>query len=169
VEMTWNRGFMFILLKSQTFLLCLLLPGVHSQVVLTQSGGALKKPGESLQMTCGTSGFTLSSTWMSWVRQKPGQGLEWLVLYYNTASGNSHYSSIIQGRFTASKSGSNFYLHMSNLKIEDTAVYYCARHTVREAIPDSRQKPFHAFIQKNIYVTRLQGRLTNCKLMQKKC
>uniref|UniRef100_A0A803TBM1 Ig-like domain-containing protein n=1 Tax=Anolis carolinensis TaxID=28377 RepID=A0A803TBM1_ANOCA len=123
---------------------------VHSQVVLTQSGGALKKPGESHEMICGTSGFTLSSTWMNWVRQKLGQGLEWLVDYYGTSSGQSYYSSAIQGRFTASKSGSNFYLHMNNLKIEDTAVYYCARGTVRETSPDSRQKLSHAFIQKNI-------------------
>uniref|UniRef100_H9GUQ3 Ig-like domain-containing protein n=1 Tax=Anolis carolinensis TaxID=28377 RepID=H9GUQ3_ANOCA len=109
-------------------------------VVLTQSSGALKKPGESHEMICGTSGFTLSSTWMSWVRQKPGQGLEWLVYYYGTSSGYSYYSSSIQGRFTASKSGSNFYLHMTNLKIEDTAVYYCARDTEGLGLKEERAR-----------------------------
>nr|XP_020634436.1 immunoglobulin alpha-2 heavy chain-like [Pogona vitticeps] len=115
--------------------------GVVSQVVLTQSGPVLKKPGESHKLTCATSGFTLSSTWMNWVRQKPGKGLEWLVYYYNTASGNSYYSPAIQGRFTASKDSSNFYLQMNNLKEEDTAVYYCARDTVREIPAELRQKP----------------------------
>ncbi|XP_048338375.1 uncharacterized protein LOC125424976 [Sphaerodactylus townsendi] len=99
-----------------------------SQVVLTQPKEAvLKKPGESHQLTCATSGFDLSSYAMNWVRQKPGKGLEWLVYYYSPSS--NYYSSAIQGRFTASKSGSNLYLQMSSLKAEDTAVYYCARDT----------------------------------------
>uniref|UniRef100_A0A803SX78 Ig-like domain-containing protein n=1 Tax=Anolis carolinensis TaxID=28377 RepID=A0A803SX78_ANOCA len=102
---------------------------VFSQVVLTQSDPVLKKPGESHKMTCATSGFTLSSTTMQWVRQKPGKGLEWLVEYYS--AGSNYYSPSIQGRFTASKDSTNLYLQMNNLKGEDSAVYYCARHTVR--------------------------------------
>ncbi|XP_054850464.1 immunoglobulin alpha-2 heavy chain-like [Eublepharis macularius] len=100
-----------------------------SQVVLTQSEPVLKKPGESHQLTCATSGFTLSSTWMNWVRQKPGKGLEWVVRYYG--SGSEYYSPATEGRFTASKSGSNLYLQIRSLKVEDTAVYYCARSTLR--------------------------------------
>uniref|UniRef100_H9G6R0 Ig-like domain-containing protein n=1 Tax=Anolis carolinensis TaxID=28377 RepID=H9G6R0_ANOCA len=99
------------------------------QVVLTQSDPVLKKPGESHKMTCATSGFPLSDNWMQWVRQKPGQGLEWLLEYKNAGSNN--YSPTIRGRFTASKDSTNFYLQMNNLKAEDTAVYYCAKHTVR--------------------------------------
>uniref|UniRef100_A0A803TYL3 Ig-like domain-containing protein n=1 Tax=Anolis carolinensis TaxID=28377 RepID=A0A803TYL3_ANOCA len=105
----------------------LLLPGVFSQVVLTQSDSVLKKPGESHKMTCVTSGFALSSYYMQWVRQKPGQGLEWLLEYKNAGSNN--YSPTIRGRFTASKDSTNFYLQMNNLKAEDTAVYYCASDT----------------------------------------
>uniref|UniRef100_A0A803TJD9 Ig-like domain-containing protein n=1 Tax=Anolis carolinensis TaxID=28377 RepID=A0A803TJD9_ANOCA len=100
----------------------LLLPGVLSQVVLTQSDPVLKKPGESHKMTCATSGFILSSYWMHWVRQKPGKGLEWLLQYYDASSNN--YSPTIQGRFTASKDTTNFYLQMNNLKVDDTGVYY---------------------------------------------
>ncbi|XP_060137345.1 immunoglobulin mu heavy chain-like [Zootoca vivipara] len=104
---------------------------VLSQVVLTQtSDTVLKKPRESHKLSCATSGFDINSYWMGWIRQKPGKGLEWLVWYYDTKSGNSYYSSAIQGRFTASKSGSDFYLQMNSLAAEDTAVYYCARDTV---------------------------------------
>ncbi|XP_033026284.1 uncharacterized protein LOC117058965 [Lacerta agilis] len=101
---------------------------VLSQVVLTQSSDpVLEKPGESHKLSCATAGFDINSYWMGWIRQKPGKGLEWLVWYLN--SGSNYYSSEIQGRFTASKSGSNFYLQMNNLKGDDTAVYYCARDT----------------------------------------
>ncbi|XP_032092461.1 immunoglobulin gamma-1 heavy chain-like [Thamnophis elegans] len=103
--------------------------GGHSQVVLTQSDAALNKPGESHKLTCAVTGFNVNSNWMGWIRQKPGQGLEWIVYYYS--SSNNYYSPTIQGRFTASKGSSNFYLQMNNLKAEDTAVYYCARDTVK--------------------------------------
>uniref|UniRef100_A0A674JWW4 Ig-like domain-containing protein n=1 Tax=Terrapene triunguis TaxID=2587831 RepID=A0A674JWW4_9SAUR len=83
------------------------------------------KPGESTKLTCAVSGFDLSSYSMYWVRQAPGKGLEWLIYYYSSSSNS--YSPTIQGRVTASKDSSNFYLHMNSLKAEDTAVYYCAR------------------------------------------
>ncbi|KAG8147280.1 hypothetical protein E2320_011876, partial [Naja naja] len=98
-----------------------------SQVVLTQSDPVLKKPGESHKLTCAVTGFNVNSYSMYWVRQKPGQGLEWIVYYYS--SSDNSYSPTIQGRFIASKDSSNFYLQMNNLKGEDTAVYYCARST----------------------------------------
>uniref|UniRef100_A0A674J2W4 Ig-like domain-containing protein n=1 Tax=Terrapene triunguis TaxID=2587831 RepID=A0A674J2W4_9SAUR len=119
--------------------------GVSSQIQLNQSGAEIKKPGEpkpgeSTKLTCAVSGFDLSSYSMYWVRQAPGKGLDWLIYYY-TSSSNS-YSPAIQGRFTASKDSSNFYLHMTGLKAEDTAVYYCARDTVRRRRSELRQKPF---------------------------
>ncbi|XP_039189280.1 M1-specific T cell receptor beta chain-like [Crotalus tigris] len=101
--------------------------GVLSQVVLTQSDPVLKKPGEAHKLTCAVTGFDVNSYTMYWIRQKPGQGLEWIVYYYSSSS--NAYSPTIQGRFTASKDSSNFYLQMNNLKAEDTAVYYCARDT----------------------------------------
>uniref|UniRef100_A0A8C3RVF7 Ig-like domain-containing protein n=1 Tax=Chelydra serpentina TaxID=8475 RepID=A0A8C3RVF7_CHESE len=117
-----------------------LLPQPHSslaarsQVVLTQSGPEVKQPGEYTQLKCGVSGFVPNDWWMDWVRQQPGKGLEWLV-HYRQSSVTNYYSPAIQGRFTASKDSSNFYLQMTGLKGEDTAVYYCARDTVRGTTP----------------------------------
>ncbi|XP_062993261.1 immunoglobulin alpha-2 heavy chain-like [Elgaria multicarinata webbii] len=55
--------------------------GVLSQVVLTQSEAAMKKPGESHTLTCTIAGFDLSSTWMNRMSQKTRKGLEWLLHY----------------------------------------------------------------------------------------
>ncbi|KAI4879970.1 hypothetical protein NFI96_030865, partial [Prochilodus magdalenae] len=109
-----------------TSVLLLLMAGcVHSQVVLTQSEGSVTvAPGGSYKLTCACSGFTLSSYRMHWVRQAPGKGLEWIMHYYTESDKGS--AQTVQGRFTASTDSSNFYLHMSQLKPEDTAVYYCA-------------------------------------------
>uniref|UniRef100_A0A8C1YF80 Immunoglobulin heavy variable 9-3 n=1 Tax=Cyprinus carpio TaxID=7962 RepID=A0A8C1YF80_CYPCA len=109
--------------------LSVLLAAVHSvysQVVLTQSEQTVVvSPGASYKLTCACSGFTVSSTRMHWIRQAPGKGLEWIIYYYSDSAKSSAQS--VQGRFTASKDSSNLYLHMNQLKTEDTAVYYCAR------------------------------------------
>ncbi|CAM5154115.1 unnamed protein product, partial [Eretmochelys imbricata] len=104
------------------------LEGARSQVVLTQSGPEMKKPGESTRLKCAVSGFTITDYYMAWVKQEPGKGLEWLVSYWKPGQ-SEYYSSTIKGRFTASKDSSNFYLQMNSLKPEDTALYYCARDT----------------------------------------
>ncbi|KAL8177302.1 UNVERIFIED_CONTAM: hypothetical protein K2H54_044510 [Gekko kuhli] len=114
-----------------------------SEIVLTQSGPEVKRPGESTRLTCSTSGFDLSSYTMHWIRQPPGKGLEWLLYYYSPSSNS--YSPSIRGRFTASKDSSNLYLRMDNLKQDDTAVYYCARHTVNGSWSDLMQKKKKAF------------------------
>ncbi|KAH0502408.1 Ig heavy chain V region [Microtus ochrogaster] len=52
------------------------LPGVLSQEQLHQSGPELEKPGASVKLSCKASGYTFTSYLISWVKQRPGQGLE---------------------------------------------------------------------------------------------
>uniref|UniRef100_UPI00355C9F1F Heavy chain of human monoclonal antibody 857-2 n=1 Tax=Homo sapiens TaxID=9606 RepID=UPI00355C9F1F len=99
------------------------------EVQLVQSGEEVKKPGESLKISCKGSGYKFSSYWIGWVRQMPGKGLEWMGIIFPGDS-DKRYSPSFQGQVTisADKSISTVYLQWSSLKASDTAMYYCARH-----------------------------------------
>ncbi|CAM2095170.1 unnamed protein product, partial [Caretta caretta] len=103
-------------------------PGVSSQIQLTQSGAEIKKPGESVRVTCKTSGYTFTSYDINWVRQAPGKGLEWIGYIY-PGDGGTGYAQAFQGRFTITRdnSMSTAYLQLGSLRTDDTARYYCAR------------------------------------------
>uniref|UniRef100_A0A8C2JTK0 Ig-like domain-containing protein n=1 Tax=Cyprinus carpio TaxID=7962 RepID=A0A8C2JTK0_CYPCA len=90
---------------------------------LTSSDYVVKKPGESVTLSCTVSGFSMSSYWMHWIRQKPGKALEWIG-YIDTGS-SAYYAQSLQGQFSITKDTSKNMLYLE-LKTEDTAVYYCA-------------------------------------------
>uniref|UniRef100_H0VVB6 Ig-like domain-containing protein n=1 Tax=Cavia porcellus TaxID=10141 RepID=H0VVB6_CAVPO len=130
-------------------LLCLVTApcSVLSQVQLQESGPGLVKPSETLSLSCTVSGFSLTSYSVYWVRQAPGKGLEWIGAIWS--GGSTDYNSALKSRVRISRdtSKSQVSLTLSSLSPEDTAVYYCARHTVSRHQCEPRQKPHCRFTQ----------------------
>uniref|UniRef100_UPI0030846FD8 Fab.34.2.12 Heavy Chain n=1 Tax=Mus musculus TaxID=10090 RepID=UPI0030846FD8 len=100
------------------------------QVQLQQSGPELVKPGASVKISCQSSGYTISNSWMNWVKQRPGKGLEWIGRIY-PGDGDTHYNGKFKAKatLTADRSSSTAYMHLSSLTSEDSAIYFCARST----------------------------------------
>ncbi|KAK7801059.1 hypothetical protein U0070_006394, partial [Myodes glareolus] len=105
------------------------ISSVQCEGQLLESGGGLVQPGKSLKLSCAASGFTFSNAYMSWVRQAPGKGLEWIT-EINPSGGSTWYIDAVKGRFTISRDNAKntLYLEMTSLRAEDTAMYYCARY-----------------------------------------
>ncbi|KAI5097735.1 Ig heavy chain V region 914, partial [Silurus meridionalis] len=93
---------------------------------LTSSASVVKRPGESVTLSCTVSGLSLS--WLHWIRQKPGQGLEWIGRI-DSGTGTI-FAQSLQGQFSITKDTDKnvLYLEVKSLKAEDTAVYYYLSH-----------------------------------------
>ncbi|ETE59063.1 hypothetical protein L345_15209, partial [Ophiophagus hannah] len=134
-------------------------PGVLSQITLTQSSPIIKNQGESLQLKCSITGFDIYNHYMDWLMKKPGYPLKcWCTI-------------VSPRRFTASKDSSNFYLQMNDLKVEDTAVYYCTSaitHTMMEKNHDKREEKKTLLVCLFMLDIFLMITLTQSSLVRKK-
>nr|3GI8_H Chain H, 7F11 Anti-ApcT Monoclonal Fab Heavy Chain [Mus musculus]3GI9_H Chain H, 7F11 Anti-ApcT Monoclonal Fab Heavy Chain [Mus musculus] len=98
------------------------------QVQLLQPGAELVKPGASVKLSCKASGYTFTSYWMYWVKQRPGQGLEWIG-EIDPSDSYTNYNQNFKGKatLTVDKSSSTAFMQLSSLTSQDSAVYFCAR------------------------------------------
>uniref|UniRef100_A0A3B1IUR8 Immunoglobulin heavy variable 14-1 n=1 Tax=Astyanax mexicanus TaxID=7994 RepID=A0A3B1IUR8_ASTMX len=110
-----------------------LFTDVFCATELIQPDSVLIRPAETLIITCRVSGASITDSsshyGTAWIRQPaPGKGLEFVSIIESN-SNRKFYSSAVNGRFTTTRDNSKdqVYLHMSSVKTEDTAVYYCAR------------------------------------------
>nr|6U6U_H Chain H, BI00655130 Fab heavy chain [Homo sapiens] len=96
------------------------------QVQLVQSGAEVKKPGASVKVSCKASGYSFTSSWIHWVKQAPGQGLEWMG-EINPGNVRTNYNENFRNKvtMTVDTSISTAYMELSRLRSDDTAVYYC--------------------------------------------
>ncbi|CAO2587676.1 Ig heavy chain V region 186-1 [Lemmus lemmus] len=102
----------------QSYPLLFFSTDVLSQVTLKDSVPGLLQPSQTLSLTCT-------------VKQRPGQGLEWIGAM-DPKNGDTAYAQTIQDKatLTADTSSSTAYMELSSLTSEDSAIYYCARHSV---------------------------------------
>nr|NDP05165.1 immunoglobulin mu heavy chain [Bos taurus] len=99
--------------------------GVLSQVQLRESGPSLVKPSQTLSLTCTTSGFSLNDKAVGWVRQAPGEALEWLGGV--STEGSTGYNPGLKSRLSITKEESKSLVSLSvnSVTSEDSATYYC--------------------------------------------
>ncbi|KAF7234766.1 Ig heavy chain V region PJ14, partial [Varanus komodoensis] len=119
------------------------LVGISSETLI-ESGGGVKKPGETLQLTCTASGFSLTSYDINWFHQPPGKGLQWTGVIWR--GGSIFYNSALQTRLTITRdvSKNQAYLQMSDLQPNDTVVYYCAGEAQQEnSLQNQDNNHFH--------------------------
>ncbi|KAL6030049.1 hypothetical protein STEG23_013373 [Scotinomys teguina] len=116
------------------------LPGILCQVLLQESGPGLVKPSQSLSLTCSVTGYSISSGYdWTWIRQSPEKKLEWMG--YISSGGSTKYNPSLQSRISITRdtSKNQFFLQLNSVTTEDTATYYCARHSEGTSVSVSKE------------------------------
>eukprot|EP00076_Gallus_gallus_P030206 XP_015154655.1 spidroin-1-like [Gallus gallus] len=104
--------------------------GVCAQLRLETSGGGVRAPGDSVQLSCQGSGFSFGSYGVRWYRQALDGRLEWLS-YISGRSYTVRYSPGVEGRATVSRDNARSVssLSLRALYPHDSTHYLCALRT----------------------------------------
>uniref|UniRef100_A0A3Q2PZE1 Ig-like domain-containing protein n=1 Tax=Fundulus heteroclitus TaxID=8078 RepID=A0A3Q2PZE1_FUNHE len=106
-------------------LLLLMLNKFWSQIRLEQSPfSVVKKPGETVMISCAVNGFDIDGEYVHWTRQKSGKALEWIGRHSRSSE---EYSSSFASRSDLSydESGITARLSIRSLTEGDAATYFC--------------------------------------------
>uniref|UniRef100_A0A8D2J5H0 Ig-like domain-containing protein n=1 Tax=Varanus komodoensis TaxID=61221 RepID=A0A8D2J5H0_VARKO len=103
--------------------------GAFGSITLSQPSTAKATPGSSVNLDCTVSGYDINNHHMNWVRQATAKGLIYIASFRTGFP--TYIANEFKGRVTPSTSGATAKLRMDALTLEDTAVYYCARCTVK--------------------------------------
>ncbi|KAG8596282.1 hypothetical protein GDO81_001815 [Engystomops pustulosus] len=104
---------------------------IRSAPVLHQKESETAQIGKSIQLECEASGYNINDHHMYWFRQFPGSTtITWIAAFRTGQTTYIHDS--FKDRVTPSTSISTGLLKIDRLVGSDTAVYYCASHTMRK-------------------------------------
>uniref|UniRef100_UPI0040699295 007 Fab Heavy Chain n=1 Tax=Homo sapiens TaxID=9606 RepID=UPI0040699295 len=97
------------------------------QARLQQWEGRPLKPAETLSLTCGVHGVGLGGSGWGWIRQPPGQGLQWIGEIDH--DGSHKHNPALRSRLSMSldTSRNQVSLRLTSVTAADTAIYYCVR------------------------------------------
>ncbi|XP_036596861.1 uncharacterized protein LOC118833587 [Trichosurus vulpecula] len=108
-------------------LLLSILPGSWAQVQLVETGGKVTTEGQSVTLTCRTSGFSFKDFAMSW-HWSPTESYKEFVARVSPKTGsNKEYSPKFQGRasITRNNEARTVSLTLHQLQEGDSGIYYC--------------------------------------------
>ena len=102
---------------------CFCFEGVSADQVSPEREGVTQSEEESVKFKCSYE-TSSSNVLLYWYRQYPGQAPQYLL--YKGARSYSSSKNIPNPRFDSTTSQTSTELHIKDLTLEDTALYYCA-------------------------------------------
>ncbi len=103
---------------------CVYSAGVSGVTVVTQSPLITVSKGETAELDCNLG--TVTGSGARWYKHTPGGVLQFVLSFYHGWSSVRYGSDYSSPKFTSTHSSqSDYHLIISNVDVDDSAVYYC--------------------------------------------